>query len=142
MKTSPTGRVVVAAKVENLHDLEQVETGVLRPDQVRTIEVDDAFIDPRSTMLAMPRRLIGRLGLRPGRRAPMVAGNADALVYGIVRLTVQGRDCNVEVLEVPDEGPVIIGLVPLTLLDFVIDPAGQRLIGNPAHGGEQMIELF
>jgi hypothetical protein len=27
-------------------------------------------------------------------------------------------------------------------LDFVVDPAGQRLIGNPEHGGEQMIEMF
>jgi hypothetical protein len=24
----------------------------------------------------------------------------------------------------------------------VVDPAGQRLIGNPEHGGEQMIDVF
>jgi hypothetical protein len=30
----------------------------------------------------------------------------------------------------------------LELLDFVVDPVHQRLIGNPAHGGEQMIELY
>jgi hypothetical protein len=27
-------------------------------------------------------------------------------------------------------------------LDFVVDPVGQRLIGNPDHGGEQMIDIF
>jgi hypothetical protein len=37
---------------------------------------------------------------------------------------------------------VLIGQVPLELLDFVVDPRGQKLIGNPEHGGEQMIEIF
>ena len=27
-------------------------------------------------------------------------------------------------------------------LSFVVDPVGQRLIGNPAHGGEHIIELY
>jgi hypothetical protein len=27
-------------------------------------------------------------------------------------------------------------------LDFVVDPSGGRLIGNPAHGGEQMFETY
>jgi hypothetical protein len=36
----------------------------------------------------------------------------------------------------------LIGQVPLELLDFVVDPRGQRLIGNPEHGGEHIIELY
>ena len=47
-----------------------------------------------------------------------------------------------DVAELPDDCPALIGQVPLELLDFVVDAAGQKLIGNPAHGGEQMIELF
>ena len=47
-----------------------------------------------------------------------------------------------EVAEIPDECPVLIGQIPLELLDFVVDTAGQKLIGNPDHGGEQMIEMF
>ena len=59
-----------------------------------------------------------------------------------MRLTVQGRDCLVEVAEVPEECPVLIGQIPLEMLDFVVDPVGQRLIGNPEHGGQQMIDMF
>ena len=44
--------------------------------------------------------------------------------------------------ELPDDCPVLIGQVPLELLDFVVDPAGQRLIGNPEHGGEHVLELY
>jgi hypothetical protein len=46
------------------------------------------------------------------------------------------------VAEVPDDCPVLIGQIPLEVLDFVVDPVGQRLIGNPAHGGEQMLEMY
>jgi len=37
---------------------------------------------------------------------------------------------------------VLIGQVPLEMLDFVVDPPGQKLIGNPDHGGKQMIDMF
>jgi hypothetical protein len=48
----------------------------------------------------------------------------------------------VETAEIPDECPVLIDQMPLEGLDFVVDPIGQRLIGNPEHGGEQMIDMF
>jgi len=43
---------------------------------------------------------------------------------------------------IPDDCPVLIGQVPLELLDFVVDPIAQSLVGNPEHDGEQMIDLF
>ena len=144
MEMSLMGKVLVGAKIENLSDLLHVESGSLNPEQVRSIEVTDALVDSGATTLAMPKRLIDQLGLRPlrRRRALTTAGERDVQVYGTVRLTVQGRECHVDVSEIADKCPVLIGQVPLELLDFVIDPAGQRLIGNPAHGGEQMIELY
>jgi len=42
----------------------------------------------------------------------------------------------------PDECPVLIGQVALEMLDFVVDTTGQKLIGNPDHGAEQMIDMF
>ncbi len=43
---------------------------------------------------------------------------------------------------ISDNLPVIVGQVPLELMDWVIDMKGQRLIGNPDHGGEDMIDVF
>jgi hypothetical protein len=50
--------------------------------------------------------------------------------------------CHVDVMEVPDDVPVLIGQLPLEELDFVVDPLKGALIGNPAHGGEQMYDLY
>ena len=36
----------------------------------------------------------------------------------------------------------MIGQIPLEYLDFVVDLGSRKLIGNPAHGGEQMYEMY
>ena len=144
MEIMTIGKVVVPARIENLQDAYDVEKGVLLAEDVRTVEVSDALVDTGATMLSIPRHLIAQLGLtrRRSRTARTAAGIVSFGIYGAVRLTIQGRDCVAEVCEVPDECPVLIGQIPLEGLDFVVDPIGQRLIGNPDHGGEQMIDMF
>jgi predicted aspartyl protease len=144
MGATTVGRVLVTALIENLEDKYKVTEGVLGPDQARKVEVHDALVDTGATMLSMPPRLIHKLGLTPlrVRQARTSAGPVSVQVYGTVRLTIQGRDCPSDVTEVPDDCPVLIGQIPLELLDFVVDPSGQKLIGNPEHGGEQIIELY
>jgi clan AA aspartic protease len=144
MENATMGKVLVTAKIENLFDLENHEQGLLAADQVRSVEVSDALVDTGATLISMPQRLIAQLGLRHLRTRPArtAKGTATVRVFGSVRLTIQGRDCTTDVTELPDDCPVLIGQVPLELLDFVVEPIGQQLIGNPAHGGEQVIELY
>jgi predicted aspartyl protease len=130
--------------MENWGDLYMVEKGLLQADQVHRVEVSDALVDTGATPLSMPKSLIDQLALIPFRSRPArtSAGVIEFRVYSGVRLPVQGRECTVDVTEIPEGSSVLIGQVPLELLDFVVDPKNQRLIGNPAHGGEQMIEMY
>jgi clan AA aspartic protease len=138
------GRVVVPAVVESLEDLYRVQRGEMAPDQTRRVEVLEALVDTGATALSLPRRLVEQLGLLPirSRRAVTTAGVRDVPTYGAVKLTVLGRDCVCDVTEVDDACPVLIGQVLLELMDLVVDPGRRQLIGNPAHGGEHMIELM
>jgi clan AA aspartic protease len=144
MEINPMGKVVVTAKVENIYDLYNAKQGLLPADQVRGVEVTNALVDTGATTLCMPQRLVTPLGLLALRtRNARTAGGATTLqVYGTVRLSIQGRDCTCDVIALPDDCPVLIGQVALELLDFVVDPVGQRLIGNPEHGGEEIIEVY
>ena len=143
METATMAKVVVGAMIENLGDLVFVRKGLLTDQQVRRVEVTDALVDTGATGLLVPRRLIDQLGLDPVRTRPSgtIAGPIPLQIYRAVRLTVQGRDCISDVGEIPDEFPVVIGQVPLELMDWVVDPKGQRLMGNPEHGGEHMIDV-
>jgi predicted aspartyl protease len=108
------------------------------------LNLTDALVDTGATTLALPSRLIRQLGLSKVReqRAISFRGPAVVNIYEVVRLTILNRICSVEVMEVPDEVPALIGQIPLEMLDLVIDLQGRRLTGNPAHGGEHTLELF
>jgi clan AA aspartic protease len=138
------GRVVVKVRIENLRDLFSVREGKLKAEEARAMEVDDALVDTGATMLSLPPRLIKKLGLKKfsSRRMRTAQGTADFNIYDAVRLTIQGRICTIDVSEVAKDCPVLIGQVPLEMLDFVVDPKGQKLIGNPEHGGKFMHDMY
>ena len=144
MEISTMGKVQVAAKIENLEDIFKAEAGTLPAEQVRSVEVPDALVDTGAVMLSLPKRMIAQLGLKPyrTRRVRTVGGIVETRICAAVRLTVQDRDFTCDVAEIPDDCPVLIGQIPLEGLDLVVDPIGQRLIGNPEHGGEQMLDIL
>jgi hypothetical protein len=88
--------------------------------------------------------MIRQLGLEKSgsKRVTSSTGGGEADLYSAVRLTIQGRSCTMDVMEVPDEVPALIGQIPLEHLDFVVDLRSRTLIGNPAHGGEHVYELY
>jgi predicted aspartyl protease len=144
METATMGRVSVKARIENLTDRHLAHAGHLQPEEVRAIEVEDALVDTGMTGLGIPSRLVQQLGLTLLRKRTglTAAGPREHGVSSGVRLLIQERECIIDVTDVQDACPVCIGQIPLELLDFVVDPVGQRLIGNPAHGGVHMVEMY
>ena len=144
METEAMGRVLTEVTIENLEDLWAVKRGLLPPEQVRRITVDDALVDTGATLLSLPTRLIQQLGLSKvsSKRVTSSIGLGEAAICDAVRLTIQSRTCTMDVMEVPDTVPVLIGQLPLEHLDLVVDLRNRSLIGNPAHGGEHVYELY
>ncbi len=67
--------------------------------------------------------MIRQLGLvqTATKRVTSSTGVCQAGGYDAVRLTIQGRSCSMDVLEVPEGVPVLIGQLPLEHLDLVVD---------------------
>lgn len=144
MEPPDMGRVTEEILVENMDDLVLVKLGQLTTDKVRRVTIPDALADTGATLLSLPTSVIRQLGLTEFARKRVVAytGVNEAGLYGPVRLTIQGRFCTMDVLEVPDGVPALIGQLPLEHLDFVVDPRHRKLVGNPAHNGEHVYEMF
>jgi len=138
------GRVLTEITVESLSDLYAARKGLMTPDKVRRVTIPDAVVDTGATYLSLPTKVIRELGLSKSftKRVMTSRGPADADVYDAVRLTIQDRSCTLDVMEVPDPVPALVGQLPLEHLDFVVDPVRQKIIGNPAHGGEEMYDLI
>ncbi len=144
METDTMGRVLTEATMENLKDLWDAERGQITEDQVRRLDLKDALVDTGATLVSLPKRMIQQLGLdKMGqKRITSSTGGGEADIYSAIRLTIQGRSCTMDVMELPDDVPPLIGQIPLEHLDFVVDLPSRTLIGNPAHGGEHVYELY
>jgi predicted aspartyl protease len=144
VETNTLGIVRVSAVIENFNDVHDAEEGRITVTAVRRLEVHDARVDTGAKYVAIPKQLIEQLGLKKIKtvEAKTVSGPIRFGIYEQVKLTIQGRDCEVRVSEVADNCPVLIGYIPLELLDFVVSPKEQKLIGNPDHGGEFMIDMY
>ena len=144
MEIAVRGNVQVPIRVENLGDLINARRGFFKSTFVKAIEVPDALVAPGTSCFALPARFVKELKLaRLGtRKARTGGGSAFFGVYEPVRLTLKDRDCTVDVIKVPDGCPVLIGRLPMLLLDLTLDAAAQSLAGNPEHDGHPMIDLF
>ena len=136
------GKVIVTIKLTNYSDLvvQRLKLKKLRP---RVTEVE-ALVDTVATRLYLKPSVIKKLGLARTDTVRSKTTNGDAIryKYSPVQLELMGRRENFDVVEVPEDVPNLVGQVPLEVLDFVVDARGQKLIPNPAHGGEQMTEEY
>lgn len=138
------GRVQVEMTVESVEDLWAVRKGELAANQVRKVVIPDALVDTGASTIALPTSVIRQLGLKKVKERPVRAatGPGTVSVYDVVQFTIQGRDGKLEVIEVPDGTPALVGQLPLEMLCFVVDMKNHRLVGDPFTGGEHVLDLF
>ncbi len=137
------GRIVAKIKVENLADVLLVERGELSPQEIRHMEME-ALVDTGATLLCLPAKAIEDLGLSPlgTRRVTTATGVIERRVFQGGRLTILNRTCTVDVLELENGIPALVGYIPLENLDLKADPQKETLVPNPEHGDEIILDLF
>ena len=130
-------------ELENLYDLIAVKLGVMDPENVRRLTVTEALIDTGTTGLCLPTLLIERLGLTPveATRVRTATGITERILYSEVQFTILGRTRSIQVTDLPDGSPALVGHMVLEHLDLCLD-IKDGLIYNPAHDGEWITEIL
>lgn len=137
------GRIVAEIRVENLMDVLLAERGDLSPEQIRSIEME-ALVDTGATLLCLPFKAVRDLGLSflGTRIANTATGPVEGRVWRGAQLTILGRTCTVDVMELEDGVPALVGYVPLENLDLQPDPRRKTLTPTPGHGDKIVMDLF
>ncbi len=132
------GRTLTDLKVSNFADY------ITEREEIRAIEIKDALVDTGAVMLSLHSNQINELGLKFLRRLKVKTANGspERSVFGVARVEIQGREAEFDVLEVPNDVPILVGYLVLEQLDFIADSSSQKLIPNPAHGGEYALDLY
>ncbi len=144
METATMGRVQVELTVESVEDLWAARKGEIPPEKVRKVVIPDALVDTGASSLALPTSVIQQLGLKKVKERPVrvATGTGVVSIYDVVQFTIMGREDKIQVIEVPDGNPALVGQLPLEMLCFVVDRKNHKLIGDPFTGGEQILDLF
>ena len=130
-------------ELENLKDLHAVELGVLESEDVRRLTIEDALVDTGATGLCLPKSLVQQLGLTPIQqiRVQTANGTVERTIYSEVKYTVLERSHSIQVTDLPEDTPVLVGHMILEALDLCVD-IENGLIYNPAHDGEWTIKIL
>jgi len=112
-------------------------------DKTKKIETE-GIVDTGATLLCLPRSMIEKLNLefRKSINVRTTNGKAIRRIYGSARIFIKDRDATVDVVEIDDDLPPLIGVVPLEVMDFVVYPDKLDLFANPEHSNEYMIDLL
>ncbi len=137
------GRIVTKIRVDNLADILLAERGQVAPQQVRSIETD-ALVDTGATFLCLPSKTITELGLSflETRIATTATGRVERRIFQGVRLTILDRRCDINVMELQDGVPPLVGYVPLELLDFQPDVQQRTLVASLGTSDKAVSDLF
>lgn len=102
------------------------------------------LVDTGSALVGLTPDLIEKLQLKQTsiRKARTSNGVVDRRIYSGLEVNVQGRVASVEVSELPIGTPLLLGYLALETLDFVVNPVKQKLVGNPEHKGELIMDLL
>ena len=124
-------------ELENLTELILADSDVIKSEEVKRVTVDDAIVDTSATRLSLPKSLIEQLGLTVvgSRKSRTTNGIVDRNIYSAVQFTVLKRSGIIEVTDVPDDVPVLVGHMVLEMLDLCLD-IKKGLIYNPDHDDE------
>ena len=138
------GKIMQKIILANSIDEEMVHRGLLRPEEVRRVEIE-ALVDTGATMLVLPADVVARLALREaGRRTVRYADHRRAEIpwVGGVHITILGRDMTCDALVEKAGTTALIGQIPLEELDLIVDPKSRELRVNPASPDMPLLDLL
>ena len=137
------GRTFVEVEIENFADILIQETAGNGRKKVRKLQIR-AVVDTGSALLCLHRAEIRKLGLSFARSAQVrtANGDVDRPIYAVARITILGRQCSAEVMEIPDSVPPLLGYILLEGLDLVLRPKSGKVIPNPESGGKYTLDLL
>jgi clan AA aspartic protease len=138
------GKVMARVKLINHDDRIAVKLGYLRPDQVRTLEVE-MLVDTGAVMPALPQEIVDQLGLPKAKnRRPvrMADGTVRELEIAELALVILGREFIGNAWVLPAGTVPLLGQIPLEALDLVVVPGSGQVVPNPAHPDQPILDLL
>ncbi len=122
------GKVLTTLTVKNRIDEAKAAQGLISPDQVRSITLDNVLVDQGATTLCLPAFAIAQLGLER--------------IFQDAKISLCGREGTFECLELPGGRDALIGVIPLEALGLEPDLRHQTLRVLPSESVDTYLTIM
>jgi clan AA aspartic protease len=105
----------------------------------------NALVDTGAAELALPSDLIEKMKLEQVDTVHVATADGskhEYRIFGIAKLKVQGRKCQVRAIELPYGTEPLLGAVPLEEMDLHVSPLEKKLIPNPKSPDRPLLPLY
>jgi len=137
------GKILAEIRITNYSDVILAEIGTIDEKDIKTEVIYDAIVDSGATLLSLSENIIRSLGLKKRKSVKVntASGVEERGIYDPVVLEIMGREGLFEVMELKHpQIKALVGQIPLERLDFLIKPSVNRLIPDPDHGNQLMLD--
>jgi clan AA aspartic protease len=123
------GKVVTTLTIVNRGDQILARRGVIEPEEVRSVILDNVLVDTGATTLCLPSDIVRQLGLEVLREVTVETANGlgKARIFQDAKIIFGDREGTFECLELPGGSTPLLGVIPLEALGIEIDLQKQTL---------------
>lgn len=138
------GKVLTTLTVKNRIDEANALRGMISPDQVRSITLDNVLVDTGATTLCLPPQAIAQLGLELLKEVDVATatGISKARIFQDAKISLCGREGTFECLELPRGRDALIGVIPLEALGLEPDLRHQTLKVLPSESVDTYLTIL
>ncbi|GHV78952.1 hypothetical protein AGMMS49944_07430 [Spirochaetia bacterium] len=122
--------------LKNAIDVGEAKRGLIAPSEVRETAVR-ALADTGAGTLVINDWVLAKLGLRIKGLKRITLGNNYKEIFRVtepVEVHWNDREMSCDALVAPNDGPVLLGAIPMEDMDLMVCPKSEEVIG--AHGDE------
>jgi clan AA aspartic protease len=135
------GNVYAEITVTNKSDIIKAESGIIAEKDVRSVTMT-VLVDTGASNLIINDEICRQLGLGTVRTLTAnLAGGGKGFCNITETVQVQWKDrtATVDPIAFPDGKP-LLGVIPLEILDLIVDPVRHELVG--AHGDQVVLMVM
>jgi len=125
----PMGKAIATLVITNRLDEGKAEDGLIPIEQVRSVTLENVWVDTGATTLCLPKDVIVRLALRILKQVVVetATGISEARIFQDAKISLRGREGTFECLELSEGKTPLLGVIPMEALGIEVDLKNQRL---------------
>ncbi|MEG4321753.1 MULTISPECIES: aspartyl protease [unclassified Microcoleus] len=138
------GKIITTLTITNRADQILATRGMITPDEVRSLTLDNVLIDTGVTTLCLPKSDLAQLGLEILKEVDVETANGigKAIIFQDAKISLLGREGTFECLELPGGGSPLLGVIPLEALGIELDLQNQQLKVLPISPTETYLTIM